>query len=508
MPETLQSLKTKAAETLGKFSTRQKVMMAVSVVVTLVMIFGLLSWATRPNYTVLFSNLDPRDAATIVERLKADKVPYKLRDGGTTVLVPDKRVYDLRLELAGQGLPMMGTVGYEIFDRNNIGVTDFVQKLNYRRALEGELARTIRALAEVSSARVHVVIPERSLYATQQRKPSASIMLKLKPGARLSPSQVRGIANLVASSVEGLNPDNVTIVDSYGNALSEPRQSQNPTTLTASQLQLQQQVEEYLTRKLNSLLEGVVGVNKASVRVSAELDFNQLERTIEKYDSENPAVRSQETYTPPPGGKAAAGGGETTVTNYELNRTVERVVQAAGNIKRLSVAVVVDGYYKKVKGKDGKERTEFVPRSPDELAKLKKLVANAVGFDPNRGDQIEVTSLPFRSQEQESDELRRLERQQFWTKVAEKVAVGLAFLLFLGLLRSGLRNMRTVVTRQVEAARRPSELGGPELPELEPEVVERVNKRRQVALFARQKPEEASRLVRTWLIEREEGAEA
>ena len=333
-------------------------------------------------------------------------------------------------------------------------------------------------------------------------------MLKLKPGARLSASQVRGIANLVASSVEGLDPDNVTIVDSYGNALSEPRQSQNPTTLTASQLQLQQQVEEYLTRKLASLLEGVVGVNKASVRVSAELDFDQLERTIEKYDSENPAIRSQETYTPPPGGKATAGGGETTVTNYELNRTVERVVQAAGNIKRLSVAVVVDGYYKKVKGKDGKERTEFVPRSPDELAKLKKLVANAVGFDPNRGDQIEVTSLPFRSQEQESDELRRLERQQFWTKVAEKVAVGLAFLLFLGLLRSGLRNMRTVVTRQVEAARRPSELGGPELPELEPEVVERVNKRRQVALFARQKPEEASRLVRTWLIEREEGAEA
>ncbi len=507
MPEFLQKLTTKASELWGQFSTKQKVMMAVSVVVTLVVVLGVLSWATRPNYMVLFSNLDPKDAATIVERLKADKVPYKLRDGGTTILVPAKRVYDLRLELAGQGLPMMGTVGYEIFDRNNIGVTDFVQKLNYRRALEGELARTIRALAEVSSARVHVVIPERSLYATQQRKPSASIMLKLKPGARLSTSQVRGIANLVASSVEGLNPDNVTIVDSYGNALSEPKQAQSLASLTASQLQLQQEVEDYLTRKLNTLLEGVVGADKASVRVSALLDFNQLERTIEKYDSENPAIRSQETYSQPATGKGGTGG-ETTVTNYELNRTVERVVQAAGSIKRLSVAVVVDGHYKKVKGKDGKVETQFVPRSPEELAQLRKLVESAVGFDPKRGDQIEVTSLPFRSQEEESDELRRMERQQFWMKMVEKVALGLALLLFLGLLRSGLRSVQTVVTRQIEAPRGTTELRGPELPELEPEVVERVNKRRQVALFARQKPEDASRLVRTWLLERQESVEA
>ncbi len=501
MPEGLRRIFERAKQFWGGLTNTQRAVLAGSAVVTLILFVAFFNWASKPTYTALFTNLDPKDASTIVEQLRSKKISYELRDGGTTILVPQEKVYELRLELAGQGLPGAGTVGYEIFDRNNIGITDFVQKVNYRRALEGELARTISTLAEISAARVHIVVPEPSLYATEQKEPTASIALRLRPGARLTPIQVQGIANLVASSVEGLKPENVTIVDSYGNILSVRKEQETLATLTASQLQLQQQVEAYLTEKVSSLLDGVVGAGHSRVRVTAELDFSQLERTQEMYDSENPAVRSQETTVEEtPSGQNGGGTGrrESSITNYELNRTVERVVQAPGTIRRVTVAVVVDGNYEPVKGPDGKETLQFVPRPQGELDKIVSLVQNAIGYDPKRGDRVEVTCLPLQVRE-ESEPFLGPDKQGFILRVLEKVVLALAILLLLGLLRSWLKDFREVA---VEYLQRPSasESGLME-PEAEPEVLERLDRRRQVVYFARRKPGDAAKLVRTWLVQ-------
>ncbi|MDZ7373500.1 MAG: flagellar basal-body MS-ring/collar protein FliF [candidate division KSB1 bacterium] len=494
MPEALRQAAEKLRQFWSALNLGQKAVLVGSVVGSIVLVLALVHWASRPDYTVLFTNLDPKDASTIVEQLRAKKVPYELRDGGTTILVPQEKVYELRLELAGQGLPLMGTVGYEIFDRNNIGLTDFVQKVNYRRALEGELARTISTLAEISSARVHIVVPEPSLYASEQKEPTASIALRLRPGARLSPVQVQGIANLVASSVEGLRPENVTIVDSYGNVLNARRERETLASLTASQIELQRDVEDYLGQKVMSLLEGVVGPGRARVRVTAELDFDQVERTQETYDAENPAIRSQETSLEilPQG----QGGGrrESNVTNYELNRTVERVVQSPGAVRRVTVAAIVDGRYQPVKGPDGKQTQQFVPRSQEELDKLTALVQSAIGYDAKRGDRVEVTCLPIQNPEEE--ELREVDRRAFLFRVLEKVALGLAVLLLLGLIRSGIRDFREVAMAYL---RRSSEEVGE--PEAEKEVLERLDRRRQVVYFARRKPDDAAKLVRTWLVQ-------
>lgn len=497
MPESLRQIWQKILEFWGKLTTGQRVAVVASVVITFALFFGLLRWASQPTYTALFTNLDPKDASTIVEQLKSKGVPYQLRDGGTTILVPQDKVYEMRLELAGQGLPMMGTVGYEIFDRNNIGITDFVQRVNYRRALEGELARTISTLAEISSARVHIVEPEPSLYASEQKEPTASIALRLRPGARLTPTQVQGIANLVASSVEGLKPENVTIVDSYGNVLNARQEQQTLASLTAAQLELQRQVESYLTNKVQDLLDGVVGPGHSKARVTAELDFDQVERTQEMYDSENPAIRSQETSIESEPSANGSGRRESSITNYELNRTVERVVESPGTIKRITVAVVVDGKMETVKGPDGKEVQQFVPRSQDELDKLAALIRNAVGYDAKRGDQVEVTCLPLQAPEQ-GKPLVGIDQPGLWMRILEKIALVLAVVLLLGLLRSWSKDFRQVAMEYLERSRG---LGSAlEEPEAEPEVMERLDRRRQVVYFARRKPEDAAKLVRTWLV--------
>jgi flagellar M-ring protein FliF len=494
MPDALRRLVEKIKPFWTSLSAGQRAVLIGAVVGSVLLVVAVVHWASRPNYAALFANLDPKDASIIVEQLRAKKIPYQLRDGGTTILVPQERVYELRLELAGQGLPLMGTVGYEIFDRNNIGLTDFVQKVNYRRALEGELARTICTLSEISAARVHIVVPEPSLYSSEQKEPTASIALRLKPGARLTPVQVQGIANLVASSVEGLRPENVTIVDSYGNVLNARKDKDTFASLTASQIELQRDVEDYLGQKVTSLLEGVVGPGRARVRVTAELDFDQVERTQETYDAENPAIRSQETSLEilPQG----QGGGrrETNVTNYELNRTVERVVQSPGAVRRITVAAIVDGRYQPVKGAKGKESQQFVPRSQEELDKLTALVQSAIGYDAKRGDRVEVTCLPIQMPEEE--ELKEVSRRGFLMDVLEKVALGLAVLLLLGLVRSGIRDLREVALAYLK--RSSEEM---EEPEAEKEALERLDRRRQVVYFARRKPEDAAKLVRTWLVQ-------
>ncbi len=388
---------------------------------------ALLFWAGTPEYGVLYAGLPLEDAADVAEQLRADGVPFRLEGGGRTVLVPADKVYDLRLSLAGQGIPKGGVVGFEIFDRSGFGMTDFAQKVNYTRALEGELTRTIRGLDGVDGVRVHLVMPERRLFEAEAKPASASVVLQLRPGRRLTAKQVRGIVHLVASSVEGLEPDGVTVVDSRGTVLYQS-EGDAPALLAASQLEYKRAYEKDVERRVRELLERVTGPGGAVVRVAAEFDFSRVQETSEVYDPEAVAVRSEERVsensTGPAGpagvpgvasnvpgsdvaqgvqgqnpqgagagGTPASSSRETETVNYEVSKTVRRVEREAGALKRLSVAVAVDGTYKEPPEEGGTR--EFVPRPPEELDQIRALVEKAVGADPARGDAVEVTSIPF-----------------------------------------------------------------------------------------------------------------
>jgi len=384
------------------------------------------------DYTVLFANLSQDDAGAIVSRLKAKKVPYQLEAGATTISVPKSEVYELRLQLAGEGIPRGGGIGFELFDRQNLGVTDFVQRLNYQRALQGELARTIAGVPEVAEARVHIVTPKESLFLEDQKKASASVAVKLRPGRSLSPAQVDGIVHLVASAVPGLHSSQVTVVDLNGRMLSKPQDAQSASGLTTGQLTVQRQVEEGLEQKVQSLLEQMLGPRKSFVRVSVDLDFQRIDVREETFAPNRELVRSEQktterttkgtdaggnpesrldlgrgTITAPPPGKGPppltppatpkpsgeSGGSErlTELKNYEINRVLRQLVDQPGKIKRLSLAVVVDGVYK------GKGNT-FTPRNAEEIRQFANLAKKAVGFNTDRGDQLEISCAPLAAQ--------------------------------------------------------------------------------------------------------------
>ncbi len=380
---------------------------------------------------VLFANLSQEDAAAIIAKLKGKKVPYRLEAGGTTILVPKSEVYELRLFLASEGMPKGGGVGFEIFDRQNLGVTDFVQRLNYQRALQGELARTLAGIPEIAEARVHIVTPKESLFLEDQQKATASVAVKLRPGRSLSPLQIDGIVHLVASAVPGLNAAQVTVVDLDGRILSRAPEQLSPDGLSSGQMSFQRQVEEGYERKLQSLFDKLVGPRKSVIRVAADLDFQKIDVREETFTPNKELVRSEQktlerstragegsgnpesrfdlnrgTITAPPPGKGpppltppapvrpAAGSGlerQSEVRNYEINRVLRQVVEQPGKIKRLSLAVVVDGIYK------DKGQT-FAPRSPEELRQFANLAKKAVGFDAERGDQLEISCAPLAAQ--------------------------------------------------------------------------------------------------------------
>ena len=362
---------------------------------TLLGIGILIYLANQSDYRVLFSNLTSQDAGNIVAKLKEKKVPYKLSSSGDSILVPADKVSELRLEMAASGLPQGGGVGFEIFDTKNLGLTEFMQQLNYQRALQGELARTINGLDEIQHSRVHIVIPKQSLFVEDQKKPTASVILKLKPGRNLKPPQIEGIAHLVASSIEGLNPNDVMVVDSSGKVLSKVQDESKLARLSNTQVEYQRNIEKDLTARVQSMLEKVVGEGKAVVRVTADIDFRVAEKTEEKYDPEEPVIRSvqRQTEKTDDGGDAESPAQKSDeIINYEINRTVNKVVMPVGDIKKISIAALVDGNY--VKNDKGVE--EFQPRSKKEIADLEDLVKKAVGFDQKREDQVVVTSVPLK----------------------------------------------------------------------------------------------------------------
>jgi len=472
----------------GRLNPNQRVVASVVLTAVLVGLIFLTSLLRHVNYEVLYSGLDPKETGAVVGALEKNKIPYVLSAGGSTIKVPSKRIHEARIKVAGEGLPHTGVVGYEIFDKSNFGVTDFVQNINYRRALEGELTRTIQQLDEVQAARVHIVLPKAALFRENQSPPTASIMLKLHPGASLNGRQIQGITHLVASSVEGLSPSNITVIDYEGNLLSDGTGREPVAALTATQLELQQQVDSYLERKAQSLLDQVLGPQKSIVRVTANLNFQQIEKTIEQYDPDGTVVRSEQRISQ---GSTEGGQGENIITNYEIDKTLEHIVENTGNIDKLSIALIVDPI---VTDKGGGVRN----RSPEEIERISTIVKNAVGFVDGR-DQFEVSSLPFDrshlAREQELlDKAAKRERRNSIMHKLEKVLILIVGLLILNLILKKIA--KAVDLRRVPAT---SRAGADEQKRLE---IDKKNKMLiEASNIARQKPYEAAKLIKTMLEE-------
>ncbi|MEQ9637005.1 MAG: flagellar basal-body MS-ring/collar protein FliF [Devosia marina] len=377
--------------------------------------FGfLIMRAQTPNLAPLYSGLSLEDSSAIVTELQTLNIPYELRGEGDTILVPRDQITTMRMALAGEGLPTRGQVGYEIFDQQStLGATSFVQNINNVRALEGELARTIGSLNRITGARVHLVLPERELFRRERQDPSASIVLTTR--GELSTGEIRAIQHLVASAIEGLTPSRVSIVDEQGTLLASGTGEDVAGVMTAQNDERTLGFENRMRTRVEDMLANVVGAGRARVEVAAELDFNRSTTTQELFDPESQVVRSTQTRESEnlsggnngqvtvanelPGADQNNGAGGVTeqgtsteeVINYEISKTTQTAVTEAGAVKRLSVAVVVDGTYTD----DGAGNMAYTPRTADEIAQILTLVRSAVGFSAERGDSVEVVNMQF-----------------------------------------------------------------------------------------------------------------
>ncbi|MFB6273790.1 MAG: flagellar basal-body MS-ring/collar protein FliF [Salinibacter sp.] len=359
---------------------------------TIGLLIGVAYWSNQPDYTLLFGDLKPQNANRVVQTLREKGTPYKLKEQGTAVYVPRTSVHELRLQFSAKGVVQNGQAGYELFDQGTLGMTDFMQKLNSKRALEGELAQTIAQIEQVQSARVHLVKPKRDPFQDQkEKKASASVVLGLGGGS-LAQSQVQGIAQLVSGAVKELGSSQVTILDAEGNMLSDPKAASENIQLTSTQMDMRRSVEKHLAKRGQSMLRKVLGRGNAVVRVSAELDFSRTVTKRNMVDPESATVISEERTRKNSNDSAATGPSSvSTVRNYEVSRTKKRSKDSVGDISRLTVSVVVD--YKKT-GEDGGTPT-YEPRSEEEIAKIASVVKNAVGFDAERGDSFTIQQTRF-----------------------------------------------------------------------------------------------------------------
>lgn len=419
----------------------------------------LVLWSQEPNYSLLYGNLSERDVSEVMNVLQQENVPYKIDEASGGVLVPSSEIHRIRLKLAGQGLPRGNAVGFELLQKDQgFGTSNFIEQARFQRALEAELARSIMTINTVESARVHLAVPKKTVFIRKQDKPSASVLVDLYPGRSLTRGQVAAVINLVATSVPGLQADQVTVVDQDGNLLNSRREAAaNGLTLSSDQLEYTQQVEQRYVQRIEDLLTPVLGRGGVRARVNAELDFTVTEKTLESYNPDMPAIRSEQimedssagpagaggvpgslSNVPPPAGRVgAAEDGQTaagapinssrrTTRNYELDRTISHTRLATGTVRRLSIAVVLDD--KTVIGADGE--VTRTPLNDEELARYTRLVKEAVGFDAQRGDTVNVVNASFQQPQAAEPLPEPAIYEQPWVQdLLKQVLGGLAVLL-------------------------------------------------------------------------------
>jgi len=403
---------------IAALSLSQRITLVAAAVLVIAGTVGFVHWRKESDFRPLFTNLAPEDAGAVVQKLRELGVEYRLDVGGTTVLAPSARIAEIRLDLASAGLPKTGRIGFELFDKANFGATEFTERVNYRRALEGELERSIMTLTEVESARVHVTFPRDSVFLESQQPGKASIIVHLRPGSRLSKANVVAIANLAASAVEGLSPDAVSIIDAQGNLIGRPR-AQNAAADAQppdANLDYKQKVEADLLTKINATLEPLVGPDKFRAGVTVECDFTRSEQSEESLDPTKSvmltSMKTEESNSnlsasgvpgtasnlPRPTNRPSSTSGgvvqHTENITYQTSRTVRHTVQPLGVVKKVSVLVLLDQQVK-WQGVGAKAKRTLEPPSAEKLKTIKELLSGVIGITPDRGDQILVETLPF-----------------------------------------------------------------------------------------------------------------
>lgn len=398
----------------------QQISLVVVPVVFAALVFGLTKWRHDGDFRVLYSGLAPEDASTVTQKIREAGIEYRLDETGASISVPSEHLAEARLALAGAGLPKSGRIGFELFDRNNLGASDFAEQVNYRRALEGELERTVATLAEVDQARIHITFAKESVFLDARQPSKATVVLRLKRSAQLAQGSVTAIANLVASAVDGLSPDAVAIIDGNSRLLNRPRTPGDADTqLAEANLDYRRQVEQELLAKINSAIGPLLGPDRFRASINVDCDFSSSEQNEETLDPEHSVVltsQSTEESTahasapegtpgtasnlprPPP--RAAAGGTgmtrRTENTAYQPSRTVRRTVSPRGNIRHISTAVLVDQVVR-WDGAGPRAKKTVIPPSAETLKVVHDIVAGITGFSEQRGDQLTIETLPFES---------------------------------------------------------------------------------------------------------------
>lgn len=535
---------------------KQIITLALAFVGVVGVIVGSAYYVNVPSYSLLFSDMDAESASSVVAKLKNDKVPYLLDEGGRTIRVASTRVDELRLAFASGSLPATGRIGFEIFDRTAFGTTEFLEHINYRRALEGELARTIGTIAEVASARVHIAMAKDSLFSGEAQAAKASVVLKLRSNRPPAAATVSGIAGLLAASVESLRPEAVVIVDTFGRSLSKSAE-ENDDAGGAPPVERQHRIERELTTRVVALLEPVVGSGHVRVNVSARLGGKSEEETEERWDPTT-VVRSKQSSsdsgatasaqgaagaranmppnvstaprTPAPTTTPTAASRSVEVTNFEVSKLTRHTIAPRGQLARLSVAVILDDDHAATKDAAGKTTVALKPRSADEMKRIQGLVAAAVGLDAERGDQLTVENIAF--EEAPFDEappvttgwMQRIAPQgpdAVRTTVMESIRVAVVLLLavvaFFAILKPMARRALRLPSAQMLPAPALAGGGGRTVADMEGEieaeilagVAAKAAPRRLPVLTKRiargvdQQPEHAAKLVRNWLIDEE-----
>ncbi|MEW6313676.1 MAG: flagellar basal-body MS-ring/collar protein FliF [Pseudomonadota bacterium] len=464
-----------------QLNNSQKIGFIFGLAALIAVVSGLWMWSQAPTYRVLFANVSDRDGGAIIASLQQMNIPYQMAEGGGAILVPSTQVYEARLKLASQGLPRGGAIGFELMENQKLGISQFAEQVNYQRALEGELSRTIQSLAAVQGARVHLAIPRPTVFIRDAQKPSASVLVSVYPGRVLDQAQVNGITHLVSSSVPDLPVKNVTVVDQAGNLLSNADDSMAANGLDPGQLSYLRQVEESYAKRIEDILLPIAGPDNVRAQVAASLDFTLVEQTSETFkpnaSAAESAIRSQQSSetvgtstgpggipgalsNQPPGtasapltaGAAPAAQARTATVpenqhkestiNYEVDKTIRHVKNPAGSVKKLSVAVVVN--YRKTTDAKGKVSTK--PLTDQEMGQITNLVKEAVGFNAERGDTVNVVNASFNAGERED-----IPPTPFWKDpgniaTAKEVGrnaliAGIFLYLVLGVLRPMLREL-------------------------------------------------------------------
>jgi flagellar M-ring protein FliF len=552
MEDYLKKISGQILEFVKSLSPAKKAAMVVTAIAIAAGIASMFLWAGDKTYKNLMASLNAQDSAAVIRVLQDKKIPFRMAPDGKNISVPPEYVDALRLELSSMGLPQTGTVGYEVFDKQSLGTTSFVQKVNQKRALEGELMRTIGSIQGVRRSRVHLAMPTKSTFIEDQKKSTASVVLDLEPGTQLSDKQIYGIGNLVARAVEGMDINDVVIVDSNGKTISK-NTSDPLAAATASQFDFRSKYEQDLEKRVEQMLSRVVGDGHIVARVSADMDFSQVNETQTTYDQDGSAVRSVQENSkqmlgqrPSPVGPAGAASNlpgdpagrapavvrndtniTDKVTNFEVPQTVRRTVRPSWAIKKLSVAVVVDGKTVRTTDKDGKVLAKSEAWSPEKLKELEDLVASTVGIDRKRGDTLEIKNMEF--QKEDFEEAQRMiadsERKSYIQSLVTYGVVGLIIALFFlvvvrpfvkWITENTIDSVDTFLPQTIEELERMQknsilpgmEEAVPALPErMDPEKVEGEMIKEKVITLIDQNPHKAALILRDWLHDKKKGAE-